>query len=176
MSSASQGTKDVYKRQSLSRPTPTPKPPVTAAPDDGTVDANSSAADVRAVQKKLITLGLLPSGSADGKYGSSTATAVKNFQIRVNQLQGYSALEITGTVDGQTMAYLNYYVEWWQQQQQATAVPTATSTPEQTRDPNGSVDASSTRAEIAEVQEMLRQVGLLTSADVDGAVSYTHLP
>ena len=159
---------------SLTRPTPTPKPPVTAAPDDGTVDAESSASEIRAVQNKLITLGLLPKGGADGKYGTSTATAVKNFQIRVNQLQGYAALEITGTVDPDTMAYLNYYVEWWQQQQQATATPaapaaTATPAPGKTQSPGtGVIDASATKAEIASVQEMLSKVGLLKDSDVDG--------
>ena len=156
---------------SLTRPTPTPKPPVTAAPDDGTIDANSSAKEIRAVQNKLIALGLLPEGSADGKYGSTTATAVKNFQIRVNQLQGYAALEITGTVDPETMAYLNYYVDWWQEQQQATAAPTATATPNpgKTQAPSsGTIDASSPKAEIASVQEMLSKVGLLKASDVDG--------
>ena len=159
---------------SLTRPTPTPQPPVTAAPDDGTVDAGSSAAEIRAVQNKLIALGLLPAGGADGKYGTSTATAVKNFQIRVNQLQGYAALEITGTVDPQTMAYLNYYVEWWQEQQQATATPsapaaTATPAPGKTQSPaTGTIDASSPKAEIASVQEMLSKVGLLKASDVDG--------
>lgn len=161
---------------SLVRPTPTPKPPVTAAPDDGTVKKGSPAKEVRAVQNKLIDLGLLPEGSADGKYGSTTAAAVKNFQIRVNQLQGYQALNITGEVDPQTMAYLNYYVEWWAEQHPSTATatpkPPVTATPSpkpQPTDPtDGAIKPSSGKQEITAVQELLEKVGLLSADDVDG--------
>lgn len=166
---------------SLVKPTPTPTPLVTAAPDDTVVNENSPAVDIRALQNKLIALGVMQPGTADGKYGSATATGVKNFQIRVNQLQGYTALEITGKVDELTMAYLNYYIQWWENQQQATATPTVPAatatleplvtqapTAEPTRDPSAPIDASSTREEISYVQEMLEIVGLLKSGSVDG--------
>ncbi len=160
---------------SLTKPTPTPKPLVTAAPDDKVINANSSAAEIRDVQKKLIFLGLMEKGSDDGRYGSGTTTAVKNFQIRVNQLQGYNVLEITGTVDELTMAYLNYYVDWWASQPKQTAtpqpnVPTATPQPNvPTATPDsGTVNANSSRAQITAVQEQLEKVGLLNASDVDG--------
>ena len=169
---------------SLVKPTPTPTPLVTAAPDDSIVNENSPAVDVRALQNKLIALGLMEPGTADGKYGAGTATAVKNFQIRVNQLQGYTALEITGKVDELTMAYLNYYIQWWESQQQATATPSAqptatleppvtqaptdASTVQPTQDPSAPIDASSSKEQITYVQEMLEIVGLLKDGDVDG--------
>ena len=157
---------------SLTKPTPTPKPLVTAAPDKGVINAGSSKSAIRGLQQQLIALGLLPEGSADGVFGSSTTTAVKNFQIRVNQLQGYNALNVDGVVDELTQAYLDYYVDWWLEQQAATPTPapTATATPKPMNTPQGSgtINGSSSRAEITQMQELLEAVGLLKSSDVDG--------
>ena len=165
---------------SLTKPTPTPKPLVTAAPDKGVINASSSKTLIRGLQQQLIALGLLPEGSADGVFGSSTTTAVKNFQIRVNQLQGYSALNVDGVVDELTQSYLDYYVDWWLEQQAATptpkpintatAKPTATPTPipMNTPESSGTINSSSSKAQITEMQELLEQVGLLKSSAVDG--------
>ena len=169
---------------SLSRPTPTPTPKVTAAPNADEVDKNSTPDEVRDLQNKLITLGLMPAGSADGRYGSATSTAVKNFQSRVNQLQGYTVLQPNGTADALTRAWLNYYVEEWKKLQSATATPAPASptvTPSPAPDPtgtpsvtgtpaptSGTVDASSSKEAIREVQTQLQQVGLLSASDVDG--------
>ena len=153
---------------SLSKPTPTPKPLVTAAPDNSVVDASSSKREIRALQEQLIFLGFMEEGSADGKYGSTTKSAVKSFQIRVNKLQGYDALDITGTVDELTQAYLEYYVQEWEKHLEAengkdepTPAPTE----------SGTVNATSSKARITAVQEMLRNVGLLDEWDVDGVYS-----
>ena len=170
---------------SLVKPTPTPTPLVTAVPDNSIINENSPAVDILALQNKLIALDVMKEGSADGKYGSATATAVKNFQIRVNQLQGYTALEVTGKADALTLAYLDYYIQWWEAQQQATATPTVPAatatleplvtqaptdapTPEPTQDPSAPIDASSSREQVTYVQEMLEIVGLLKNSDVDG--------
>ena len=157
----------------ISRPTATPTPLVTPAPDDTVVNASSSRAQIRSLQNKLIALGLLPEGSADGRFGSTTATAVKNFQIRVNQLLKYRALEPNGEVDESTMAYLNYYIEWWKDQQKATATPSptakTTATPAPTKASDGSVSAASSPAEIKAVQNKLIQVGALEAGGADGA-------
>lgn len=178
------------------KPTATAQPTPAVTPDPNqslTVDKNSSKNDVKAVQRKLIVLGLMKSGSDDGVYGSTTTAAVKKFQQRVNQLQGYNALSVTGTVDPTTMAYLNYYVEWWENLQKATATPdpvlpttptpepvtpatpepTDAPTPEPTDIPDKeesgtTVDANSPQESIAFVQEMLIGVGLLPEGSNDG--------
>ncbi len=163
----------IAKPTATPRPTATPKPLVTPAPDDTVVNASSSKSEIRSLQNKLIALGLLPEGSADGKFGSTTATAVRNFQIRVNQLLDYEALDPTGEVDENTMAYLNYYIEWWKDQQKATATPKATTKPTATVKPtatgDGSVSASSSAKEIRAVQNKLIQVGALAEGEADGA-------
>ncbi len=166
------------------KPTAQPTPVVTPDPDDGTVYKNSPKVDIVAVQRKLIVLGLMKQGSDDGVYGSTTTAAVKKFQQRVNQLQGYNALEISGVVDPTTMAYLNYYVEWWQELNKntpspapvlpTTPAPTDAPTPEPTdipdkpEDNENRVDQDSPKESIAFVQEMLIAVGLLPEGSNDG--------
>lgn len=152
------------------RPTPTPTPVVTPDPDaDLTVDKNASAKDIIAVQRKLIYLGVMPEGSDDGVYGASTTTAVKQFQKRVNKLQGYEVLEETGVVDPLTMSFLNYYVENWESQK-PTATPTSSATP--TPAPEGetmdAINANSPRESIQYVQQMLIAIGLLPEGSDDG--------
>ena len=149
------------------------KPAVTASPYDVAVDANSSRADIRAVQRKLIALGIMKEGSADGIYGVSTKNAVKNFQSRVNQLQGYDALEVSGVVDVNTMAFLNYYIDWWEERHTQTPKPTSTPTPAPTATPtpaptSDTINAWSSPKDIGGVQNMLAKLGLLSERDVDG--------
>ena len=149
------------------------KPAVTASPYDVAVNANSSRADIRAVQRKLIALGIMKEGSADGIYGVSTKNAVKNFQSRVNQLQGYDALEVSGVVDVNTMAFLNYYIDWWEERHTQTPKPTSTPTPAPTATPtpaptSDTINAWSSPKDIGGVQNMLAKLGLLSERDVDG--------
>ncbi len=160
---------------SLAKPTPTPTPLVTPAPDANVIDASSSAAEIRSVQYQLINLGLMKKGSADGKYGSATKSAVRNFQIHVNKILGYNALEVTGKVDELTQAYLDYYEEDWllrqEEAEKTTPKPTATATPtpKPTEEPEtGVVNKGSSKKKIAAVQELLGAVGLLDEWDVDG--------
>lgn len=170
------------------KPTATPTAAVTADPSsDLVVDKNSSKNDIKAVQRKLITLGIMKSGSDDGVYGTTTTAAVKKFQQRVNELQGSTVLSVTGTVDANTMAWLNYYVSWWEAQQQATAtpapntatpaptvsIPTATPAPSETDAPDvpedkNRVDSTSPKESVQYVQQMLISVGLLPSGGDDG--------
>ena len=66
----------------------------------GTCQQGDKGDAVRKVQKRLITLGYLASGSADGDYGSKTRKAVKEFQQR-------NGLNVTGSVNSNTLAKLN---------------------------------------------------------------------
>ena len=164
------------------RPTPTPTVAVTADPNDRTIDRNSSRTEIRAVQRLLITLDLLDEGADDGVYGNSTTAAVRNFQRHVNQLQGFDVLEVTGTVDPLTMAFLEFYADWWEEQQQATKPPTVTSTvtpaptpsatpspaPTEPGDEQITVDQNSDAESIRFVQQMLIATGLLDAGSDDG--------
>lgn len=164
------------------RPTPQPTPMVTPDPGQGnTVDKNSSKNDIRAVQRKLIFLGLMESGSDDGVYGTTTTAAVKKFQQRVNQIEGFEILQLTGTVDPLTMAYLNFYVEDWENRLNATPTPAPAATPSPTSVPTPAptdvpdeeekgqtVDQNSPKESIQFLQEMLIGVGLLPEGANDG--------
>lgn len=152
---------------SLVKPTATPTPAVTPKPNSGVIDASSPKAEVRALQKQLIELGLMEAGSADGSFGSATKNAVKAFQMRVNQIQGYDALDVTGTVDEMTQAYLDYYVDEWLSMKEEESKTTPTPKPTEKTE-TGTVNADSSKKEIIAVQEMLMDVGLLDRSDVDG--------
>lgn len=162
----------------IRKPTPTPRAKVTPKPDAGTVDRDSSQARVRAMQQKLVELGLLPASAADGRYGATTAAAVRRFQTRVNQLAGYEVLEVSGVMDAQSLAFLDYYVEQWQALLKATAKPTAT--PRATRRPtptpttrpvevlDGVIDGKANREDILKVQQLLVDIGMLPRKGADG--------
>lgn len=160
------------------KPTAKPTPKVTPKPDDGTVDETASASQVRRVQRQLIALGLLPDGSEDGSYGATTVAAVRRFQKRVNELAGYDVLEVTGKMDAQSLAFLEYYSEEWETLRRATAEPTVE--PRPTRKPTptpttrpievleGVINGKSPKEDIRKVQQLLVDIGMLPGGSVDG--------
>ena len=165
------------------RPTPTPTPKVTAAPEKNEdIDENASRTEIRNVQRMLITLGLMPEGSADGKYGASTRAAVERFQTRVNELAGYDALEITGTVDPLTLAFMDYYVDEWATLRKATQEPTPSPTPSPVPTPTPTarpteeitevdtttIDQNAEPESIMRVQQLLINIGMLPEGSADG--------
>ena len=77
-------------------PTPTPTAaPTTPAPTQETgISPNSPAERIRYLQTMLRQLGFL--NGVDGVYGSATSIAVRNFQVWVNNQQGYNALAVSG--------------------------------------------------------------------------------
>lgn len=156
------------------RPTASPTPAVTPGKDDEyVVDENSSAREIRDVQRKLIFLGVMPEGSDDGIYGATTATAVRQFQKRVNQLQGYQVLDVSGKMDALSLAFLDYYVEEWQKRPTPTPNHTATPTPAPTPTDNPNEDGETINADsapesIRRVQQMLIAIGMLPEGADDG--------
>ena len=159
------------------RPTPAPTPIVTPKPDDFAVTPESSKTDILAMQRKLIFLGCMERGTDDGVYGTSTVAGVKRFQQHVNALQGFDVLQVTGTMDSQSMAFLNYYVAYWESIQQATQAPEVTATPQPAATPtpipdmpedNFVVDQNSAKESIQGLQAMLIRVGLLPEGSDDG--------
>lgn len=162
----------------VAKPTASPTPKVTPKPDDDTVDETSPANRVRRVQRQLIALGLLPEGSDDGSYGATTVAAVRRFQKRVNELAGYDVLEVTGKLDVQSLAFLDYYSEEWEGLRKATAEPTEK--PKPTRKPTptpttrplevleGVINEDAPKEEIRKVQQLLIDIGMLSRGGADG--------
>lgn len=90
--------------------TPTPEPTVSVTPVPvPTITPNmrgyhnllqgDRGEEVRRLQEKLIELGYLPEGSADGAYGGQTRRAVRNFQY-------YNGLEVDGIAGRTTQTNL----------------------------------------------------------------------
>ena len=162
----------------VTRPTPKPSPKVTPRPDDDTVDENSPANRVRRAQRQLIALGLLPEGSDDGHYGATTVAAVRRFQKRVNELAGYDVLEVTGKLDAQSLAFLDYYAQEWEGLRSATAEPTEVPRPTRRPTPTpttrpvevleGVINGDAPKAEIRKVQQLLIDIGMLSRGSADG--------
>ena len=156
------------------KPTPTPAP-ITPSPTQAgkVIDENASAEEIKYVQLQLVQLGAFDRSQVDGKYGKNTRAAVQKFQQRVNDLVGYDLLREDGTCDDVTLAYLEYYVDWWQKNQ-PTPAPTQAATPVPTARATASpiegavIDENSKASEIKAVQQMLIATGYL-SGKADGA-------
>ncbi len=67
---------------------------------DWTMRLGNSGKKVTELQEKLIYLGWLPEGSADGHYGASTQTAINNFQSA-------NGLKVLGIANIDTQALIN---------------------------------------------------------------------
>lgn len=162
------------------KPTPTPAPVTPSPTQQGKViNENSSAEEIKYVQLQLARLGILSMDDVTGKYDSKTSKAVLAFQQRVNDILQYDALDEDGICGDRTLAYLDYYVDWWEKNQPTAApaatsaataaptpVPTATVTPEPNEASGEVIDENSSAASIRRVQEMLITLGYLEgSAD-----------
>ena len=77
---AAPATGDVKATPAAPEASHAPVPEITPNKKYRTLQRNSSGKDVRALQERLIELGYLPAGSADGVYGNQTAKAVRKFQ------------------------------------------------------------------------------------------------
>lgn len=104
-------------------PSPKPDPTPQLTPDSRyeTLRFNDRGDEVRRLQRRLIELGYMPKGSADGAYGYQTYNAVRDFQ-RAN---GLSSDGVAGPAT-LTQLYQNPNVR---PLMTATPVPTATQAP-----------------------------------------------
>lgn len=102
-------------------PTPVPTPQMTPNSRYETLRFNDRGDEVRRLQKRLIALGYMPAGSADGAYGYQTYNAVQDFQ----QANGLSADGVAGPM---TLTHL-YEDPAVRPKMTATPVPTASPTP-----------------------------------------------
>lgn len=101
--------------------TPAPVPEITPNKKYHNLQKGDKGNDVKALQEKLIELGYLAEGEADGKYGNQTYKAVRKFQA-------YNGLEQDGIAGRRTQTYLfeNPDVNAY-----PTESPEATGTPEE---------------------------------------------
>ena len=102
-------------------PTPAPTPQMTPNARYETLRFNDRGNAVRQMQNRLIELGYMPAGSADGAYGYQTYNAVRDFQ-RAN------GLDNDGVAGPATLTHL-YEDPRVVMKTAATPVPTATPTP-----------------------------------------------
>lgn len=162
------------------KPTPTPAPVTPSPTQQGKViNENSSAEEIKYVQLQLARLGILSMDDVNGKYDEKTAKAVLAFQQRVNDILQYDALDEDGICGDRTLAYLDYYVDWWEKNQPTpaptatpaatvTAAPSPAATPEPDEASGEVIDENSSAASIRRVQEMLITLGYLEGS-ADGA-------
>ena len=101
--------------------TPPPVPEITPNKKYHNLKKGDKGSDVKALQKRLIELGYLPEGSADGNYGNQTYRAVRNFQY-------YNGLTRDGIAGRRTQTYLF-------ENPDVNPYPTETPAPEETETP-----------------------------------------
>ncbi|MBR1585385.1 MAG: peptidoglycan-binding protein, partial [Clostridia bacterium] len=120
--------------------------------DKGSMVIGSSGDGIKEVQKLLKKYGYF-SGTVDGKYGQSTAAAVRLFQSR-------NGLKVDGKVGAKTLAVLESgdVIEATGETQGLTA--------------NGSLVVGSTGEEVVELQTLLKELGYF-KGNADGVFSKT---
>ena len=79
--------------------TPPPVPEITPNKKYHNLKKGDKGQDVKALQQRLIELGYLPEGAADGSYGNQTYKAVRSFQY-------YNGLARDGIAGKRTQTYL----------------------------------------------------------------------
>lgn len=112
-------------------PTEVPSPTITPNKAYSTLQHGDRGNDVRKLQERLIELGYLPEGAADGAYGYQTTRAVRAFQ----EANGLARDGVAG-IATQTHLYEDPDVI-----AAATAEPVATDTPEPTASPEPDTEA-----------------------------------
>ncbi len=110
--------------------TPAPVPQITPNKKYHNLAKGDKGADVRALQERLIELGYLPAGAADGAYGNQTVKAVRNFQA-------YNGLTRDGIAGRATQTYLF-------ENPDVNPYPTPTPSPSPTPEPTDTPEPTAT--------------------------------
>ena len=108
--------------------TPFPVPEITPNKKYRNLKSGDRGDAVRALQERLIELGYLQEGQADGAYGAITRRAVMNFQY-------YNGLVQDGVAGDMTQTYLFENPEAAENPLRPTPTPEPTATPEPTETP-----------------------------------------
>ena len=102
--------------------TPVPVPTISPNPKYHNLAQGDRGDDVRALQERLIELGYLPEGAADGAYGGQTRNAVRRFQY-------YNSLQVDGIAGRATQTNMFENPDVMPYPGQATETPPAEETP-----------------------------------------------
>lgn len=116
-------------------PTPVPQPTLTPNASYGKLEYGMKGTQVKRLQERLIELGYLPAGAADGAYGYQTLNAVRDFQ----KANGLSADGVAGRAT-LTHLYENARAVYGKLAKTPTPAP-ATPAPGQTQAPYNPMDA-----------------------------------
>lgn len=119
----------------------------------GTCSVGDKGDAVKKVQKRLISLGYLSDGSADGSYGNQTKNAVKEFQSR-------NGLNVTGNVNSSTLSKLN--------SSDAKKASSSSSSSSSSGNSNGTCSVGDKGDAVKKVQKRLISLGYLASGSADG--------
>jgi peptidoglycan hydrolase-like protein with peptidoglycan-binding domain len=103
--------------------TPVPVPTITPNRAYRNLKMGDRGAEVKRLQERLIELGYMPEGTADGAYGGQTRTAVRRFQY-------YNGLTVDGIAGRATQTNLFENPEAARYPGETTPAPTAEETPE----------------------------------------------
>lgn len=109
--------------------TPFPVPQITPNKAYRNLKSGDRGDAVRALQERLIELGYLQEGQADGAYGAITRRAVMNFQY-------YNGLSRDGIAGDATQTYLFENPDVVENPLRPTPTPEPTDTPAPTQTPN----------------------------------------
>lgn len=123
--------------------------PTAALGKYATLSYGSKGAEVKNMQNALITLGFL-SGSADGKFGSATQTAVKNYQKS-------AGLKVDGKAGDQTLTLLY----------SAAAIGGSSSSGSSQSSSSSTLKSGDTGSAVKELQNQLKKLGYY-SGTADG--------
>ena len=124
--------------------TPAPVPQITPNRSYHNLKMGSKGKDVRKLQERLVELGYLPEGSADGSYGRQTFNAVRRFQY-------YNGLTDDGIAGDRTQTYLFENPDAAANpENKPTPAPTPETTPETTPEPTPEPTAAPTPEPTAE--------------------------
>ncbi|MBQ8555862.1 MAG: peptidoglycan-binding protein [Clostridia bacterium] len=148
-------------------PSPAPAPLITPNTRYETVDFDMRGSGVKKLQNKLIELGYMPEGSADGAFGYQTYNAVKAFQ----QANG---LEVDGVAGPMTLTQLYEnpdvipYIA-------PTVPPTATPTLPSSYDFEGTVPPGSSETPAPEAEDDVEAIATPAPAQSAASLGLTEI-
>lgn len=151
--------------QVTAEPTAAPDPTITPNTRYYNVKQGMRGAEVKKLQKRLIELGYLPEGSADGAFGGQTRKALIAFQ----EANGLTADGVAGDAT-QTHLYENPDVKL--NPAMTTPTPEPTATPEPTIAPPDAPQATAAPTEVPVIREALPQASIVYN---DGAAPLSVL-